>query len=416
MEKKQNVPALRFPGFSGEWKKKRLEEMGASFSYGLNAAATTYDGQHKYLRITDIDDESRKFSGKELTSPNVDLSNASDYLDYKLQENDIVFARTGASVGKTYLYDTSDGDVYYAGFLIRVKIDSKYDANFIFQKTLTSDYSHFVVVTSQRSGQPGINAQEYANWEMLVPELNEQKKIGRFLTDFDKNIFVCREKIKKLQQFQQAMLMKLFPREGAAEPELRFRGFSGKWKSQKMKDLGSFLKGKLYSKKNIQTSGVPLILYGRLYTQYELVIDEVDTFAVPYENSVWSIGGEVIVPASGETAEDIAIASVVKQKGILLGGDLNIIRPNDTVSSVFLALSISYGHIHNELAKRAQGKSIVHIHNSDLVQLDIRLPSIEEQKAIGDFFYQLDRYISLQQKKLERMQRLKAALLEKLFV
>lgn len=421
MEKKQNVPALRFQGFSGEWKKKRLEEMGASFSYGLNAAATTYDGQHKYLRITDIDDESRKFSGKELTSPNVDLSNASDYLDYKLQENDIVFARTGASVGKTYLYDTSDGDVYYAGFLIRVKIDSKYDANFIFQKTLTSDYSHFVVVTSQRSGQPGINAQEYANWEMLVPELNEQKKIGRFLTDFDKNIFVCREKIKKLQQFRQAMLAKLFPWEGAAEPELRFRGFSGKWRIRtlaKCAALHARIGWQNLRKSEFLTKGDYYLITGTDFVDGQIewrTCHYVSKLRYDQDKNIQVQNGDILVTKDG-TLGKVAYVDGADKPATLNAGVFNVkINVND-VDAKYLYQYLKGPYLMDYVNQRATGGTIKHLNQNILVDFPVVMPSFEEQKIIGDFFYRLDRYISLQQKKLERMQRLKAALLEKLFV
>lgn len=410
MEKKQNVPALRFQGFSGEWKERKIEDI-TGIAYGGGTPSTQYagfwQGTIPWIQSSDvIEDELWSISPRKHIS-----KEAVKYSAAKVIPKNSIAIITRVGVGKVAFlpFDYATSQDFLS--LSRLKIDERFGTYAVWKK-INAD-AGLVQGTSIK----GITREEVLAKIIKVPVAeNEAKQIGSFFYQFDKKIGEIKSKIQKLQQFRQAMLAKLFPREGAAEPELRFRGFSGKWKSQKMKDLGSFLKGKLYSKKNIQTSGVPLILYGRLYTQYELVIDEVDTFAVPYENSVWSIGGEVIVPASGETAEDIAIASVVKRKGILLGGDLNIIRPNDTVSSVFLALSISYGHIHNELAKRAQGKSIVHIHNSDLVQLDIRLPSIEEQKAIGDFFYQLDRYISLQQKKLERMQRLKAALLEKLFV
>lgn len=150
-----------------------MGEISESFEYGLNAAATEYDGKHKYIRITDIDDSTHLFLQDDLTSPDIDFSTADDYL---LQEGDVLFARTGASVGKTYIYRRSDGDLYFAGFLIRAKIKSDYDADFVFQNTLTDSYDSYIRITSQRSGQPGVNAQEYANFALSVPSLAEQKK------------------------------------------------------------------------------------------------------------------------------------------------------------------------------------------------------------------------------------------------
>ena len=99
------VPKLRFPQFTDAWEQRKLGEMSYSFEYGLNAAATEFDGKNKYIRITDIDDESRAFSQSNLTSPDTDFTNADNY---KLKEGDILFARTGASVGKSYIYRASD--------------------------------------------------------------------------------------------------------------------------------------------------------------------------------------------------------------------------------------------------------------------------------------------------------------------
>ena len=104
-----------------------------------------------------------------------------------------------------------------------------------------------------------------------------------------------------------------------------------------------------------------MILYGRLYTQYQARIDDVDTFAVEREGSLFSCGNEVIVPASGETAEDIAVASSVRRSGIVLGGDLNVLTPGLDLDPDYVALVITYGKTHSELAKRAQGKSVVHM-------------------------------------------------------
>ena len=145
-------------------------------------------------------------------------------------------------------------------------------------------------------------------------------------------------------------------------------------------------------------AGTPIILYGRLYTKYQFAISEVDTFAFPRNGAVYSQGNEVIVPASGETAEDIARASAVEISGVLLGGDLNILRPFDFINPLFLALAISNGEPQKELAKKAQGKSVVHIHNTDIQEVTIAYPSRTEQDRIVSVFRQLDNLITLHQR------------------
>lgn len=162
--------------------------------------------------------------------------------------------------------------------------------------------------------------------------------------------------------------------------------------------MATFSKGCGYSKSDLIDSGYEVILYGRLYTSYETVISSVNTYVELNDKSVISVGGEVIVPASGESPEDIARASVVEKEGVALGGDLNIIRPKSSLDSVFLALSISNGSQKKELSKRAQGKSVVHLHNSDLKEVIILYPKVEEQSKISDLFISFDSLISLHQR------------------
>ena len=181
-------------------------------------------------------------------------------------------------------------------------------------------------------------------------------------------------------------------------PAIRFKGFSDAWEQRKAIDIADYSKGNGYSKGDLTDAGTPIILYGRLYTKYQFAISEVDTFAVPRNGAVYSQGNEVIVPASGETAEDIARASAVEKSGVLLGGDLNILRPFDFINPLFLALAISNGEPQKELAKKAQGKSVVHIHNTDIQEVTIAYPSRTEQDRIVSVFRQLDHLITLHQR------------------
>ena len=200
-------------------------------------------------------------------------------------------------------------------------------------------------------------------------------------------------------------------------PSFRFVEFKEGYTKNNLKELASFLKGKGYSKNDIVNYGFPIILYGRMYTNYRLNIKFInDTFVKNDKNSVKSVEGDVIIPASGETAEDISIASNIKRSGIIIGGDINIIRPdNKLIDSSFLALVLSNGKVKQQIAKRAQGKSIVHIHNTDLMSLKIYFPSLNEQQKIGDFFSKLDKLLDLQQQKIDKLELLKKTLLQKLF-
>ena len=411
------IPKIRFMNFNDKWKYKILGEISSSIEYGLNASAKDFDGIHKYLRITDIDDSSRLFLTDKLSSPDVNFTEE-NYENYKLQKNDLLFARTGASVGKTYLYRESDGEVYYAGFLIRARLHDSYDGNFVFQQTLTDKYKQFTEITSQRSGQPGINGKEYGNWKIGMTSYSEQSAIGSLFRTLDDLLTSYKDNLANYQSLKATMISKMFPKTGQTVPEIRLDGFEGEWEVQTLKELASFSKGNGYTKNDLVNSGEEIILYGRLYTNYQTVISKVNTFVTTVKaNAVISKGGEVIVPASGESAEDISRASVVDKSGVILGGDLNIIYPDENkVDSIFLALTISNGSQQKELIKRAQGKSIVHLRNNDLEKVVLHYPSLKEQQAIGSYFSNLDNLIAAHQEKISQLETLKKKLLQDMFI
>lgn len=179
---------------TGTWEQRKLGELSNGFTYGLNASAKAYDGKHQYLRITDIDDETRTFKQTHLTSPDIDFIRDNSYV---LKLGDIVFTRTGASTGKTFIYRTADSIVYYAGFLIKMSVREDIDSEFVFQNTLTTSFNRFVKVMSQRSGQPGINSKEYARFKLYIPKLKEQVLVGNMLLLID-NLIAANEQVLKL--------------------------------------------------------------------------------------------------------------------------------------------------------------------------------------------------------------------------
>ena len=199
------------------------------------------------------------------------------------------------------------------------------------------------------------------------------------------------------------------------KPALRFKGFTDPWEQRKLGEIAVFSKGVGYSKNDLCEEGTPIILYGRLYTKYETCIFDVDTFVKEKAGSVHSKGGEVIVPASGETAEDISIASVVVKPGILLGGDLNIVLPTAEYNSAFLALTISSGATHKYLSSLAQGKSVVHLHNADIQSVSAKFPTKREQEKIHLLFGKIDTLITLHQRKYEKLVNIKKSMLDKMF-
>lgn len=203
----QQNPEVRFPGFTEAWEQRKLGELAATFGYGLNAAAKSFDGRHKYIRITDIDESTRRFLCSSLTSPDIDFEEAAPY---RLAEGDVLFARTGASVGKSYRYVRTDGEVYFAGFLIRFRFKDKEAAEFVFQNSLTAKFQNFIKTSSQRSGQPGINAQQFSGYQIAVPNSEERERIGSFFSRLDTAITLHQRKLESLKKLKKSLLQQMF--------------------------------------------------------------------------------------------------------------------------------------------------------------------------------------------------------------
>ena len=199
-------------------------------------------------------------------------------------------------------------------------------------------------------------------------------------------------------------------------PELRFPEFKEEWKLQKLGNLAQFSKGKSLSKKDLNINGNPCILYGELYTKYGAILNKVYSKTSTQNDSlVFSKRNQILIPSSGETDIDIATATAIDTDvKIAIGGDLNIITPINS-DGRFISLYINGKGKYN-LAKYAQGKSVVHLYNSDIKKLNFYLPTnMAEQKKIGDFFSKLDRQIELEEKKLELLEQQKKGYMQKIF-
>ena len=391
MTKKSDAPAIRFKGFSDAWEQRKVSDL-AEKTYGGGTPTTSneayWNGDIPWIQSSDVVDgkllgvEPRKWITQD------GLNNSAAQL---IPGNSIAII-TRVGVGKLafmpYSYATSQD------FLSLSKLNAEpLFTVYACYKKLQSELN-----AVQGTSIKGITKDELLAKNIMVPRYAEQQQIGAFFKQLDHLITLHQRKFEKLTNVKKSMLEKMFPQNGSSYPEIRFKGFTDPWEQRKAIDIADYSKGNGYSKGDLTDSGTPIILYGRLYTKYQFAISEVDTFAVPRNGAVYSQGNEVIVPASGETAEDIARASAVEKSGVLLGGDLNILRPFDFINPLFLALAISNGEPQKELAKKAQGKSVVHIHNTDIQEVTIAYPSRTEQDRIVSVFRQLDNLITLHQR------------------
>jgi type I restriction enzyme, S subunit len=424
MTTESKTPQIRFKGFSGEWEKKEFNKSFTNISNNtLSRAELNYNfGLAKNIHYGDV---LIKFG--ELLDTEKDeipfISN-NDFVNKlksaKLQNGDVIIADAAEDeiVGKCTEIFNIGGEIVFSGLhTIAIRPILPFASKYLGYYMNSPSYHNQLLPLLQGTKVLSISKSAIKNTEIHSPnDSSEQSKIGDYFQNLDKLIEQKEKKYQKLRQFKKAMLDKMFPKNGANTPEIRFKGFSGEWEEKKLGELANFLKGQGYSKNDLIEVGAPIILYGRLYTKYQTTISSVDTFVIEKHSSIYSKGNEVIVPSSGETAEDIARASAVTVAGIILGGDLNIIYPNDKIDNVFLALNISNGKTQKDLSKKAQGKSVVHLRNTDLKEVDLYYPDRTEQTKIGDYFQNLDKLIDLNNVELQKLKNIKKASLEKMFV
>ena len=197
-------------------------------------------------------------------------------------------------------------------------------------------------------------------------------------------------------------------------PRLRFPEFSGEWLSTTLGAIGTFTKGAPLSKADIASEGTPFILYGELYTTYKEVTTEIKRRTLKTANDeCMSRVGDVIIPTSGETPDEIATATCIMVSNVILAGDLNIYR-NSTIDGRFISYIINHV-INGDISRIAQGKSVVHIKASELAKLRINYPSRQEQNKIIDFLMLLNRKIAKQQSLINALKTYKRGVMNKLF-
>ena len=379
MKENKTKPDIRFKGFTEAWEQRKLGELSSSFEYGLNAAAKEYDGENKYIRITDIDDDSRKFKQEDITSPDTDLSSAENY---RLSEGDILFARTGASVGKSYIYKASDGLVYYAGFLIRAKIKKDYNPEFVFQNTLTNDYEKFIKITSMRSGQPGVNAQEYSQYQIMMPCKIEQDRISGYLRSLDNLITLHQRECDQLKELKKSMLKKMFPRDGSNIPEVRFAGFTDAWEQRKLGEIIEVNSGKDY--KHLKSGNIPVYGTGG----YMLSVND----ALSFDKDAIGIGRK------GTIDKPYILKSPFWTVDTLFYA---IPKENYTLNFVFgIFQKIDWKSMDESTGVPSLSKATIN-------NVRVSYPNSTEQIKIGQYFSKLDDLITLHQRNYNSLNRCK---------
>ena len=386
------VPKLRFKEFKEEWKFKRLKEISSDISYGMNSASTDFDGINKYIRITDIDENSSLY----INDPVSPLDKLDD--KFLVKENDILFARTGASTGKTYLYNKNDGKMYFAGFLIRANIKKQYNSKFIFSQTKLRKYNNWIKIMSMRSGQPGINSVEYGSYIFSITDIEEQEKIANFLSLLDKKIELQQQKIEALKIYKKGLMQKLINSNNCEE--------------KSVSEFGTIITGTTPSKliHSYWNNGTIAWITPSDITEGKDIYNSHDMLTPD------GLKAGRFVPAGSVLIT--CIASIGKNAILKIDGScnqqINAIIPNKNFNADYLYYLFEMKKDYLQSTAGTSATSI--INKSSFEKLAFKVPKLEEQNKISKILNCLELKIENEKLKFEKLTFLKKSLLQQMFI
>ena len=395
----KSVPEIRFPGFTDLWEERKLGNT-VQITMGQSPNGGTYsDVPSDYI----------------LVQGNADLRNGwvfprvwTSQMTKQADAGDLIMSvrAPAGAMGKTAY------NVVIGRGVAAIKGNE-----FMYQLLVKMDSGGYWKTLSCGSTFESLNSNNIKNADVFIPDIAEQEKIGKYFCNLDNLITFQETQCKVLKDFKQCMLQKMFPKDGSDKPEIRFPGFTGSWEQRKLLDYADFYSGNGLSWNDISDDGQEeCILYGNLYTEYGMIADKiVYRTNSTIKNPVYSKFGDVLIPASDTTPTGLARATSIEKSGVLLGGDINIVRPKDKINGSCLSLAINANK--KELIKFIKGTSVRHIHNADIKTIEIPMPQNNaEQEKLVNYFKNLDNLITLQERKCKVLRELKKCMLQKMFV
>ena len=244
--------------------------------------------------------------------------------------------------------------------------------------------------------------------KVQIPSVSEQDKVSELFSVLDERIATQAQLVESLKKYKRGVVRTLLSPKHCSIKNV-------KWTTSRIGDIGTFIKGAPLSKADISLEGTPFILYGELYTTYnEVISNVVRKTQASVDKQYYSQIGDVIIPTSGETPEEISTASCVMLPDIILAGDLNIYRCTQVDGRI---MSYILNHVVNDrIARIAQGKSVVHVQAAELSKIEITYPDPFSQKTIIAILAAISDRIDQSNAELRLLHELRKALLQKLFI
>ena len=390
------VPNLRFPEFQGEWEKTKFGDIATGFDYGMNAAAKNYDGVNKYIRITDIDEASSTYTDKDIVSPDGVLTD-----NYLVNNRDILLARTGASTGKSYLYKNTDGKLYYAGFLIRANVTT-HNPYFVFSQLHTHRYWRWVSIMSARSGQPGINSQEYSSFPIYTTSIEEESKIAKLLSLLDERIATQNKIIEDLKKLKSAII-----NYAISSLDTDFAKFSSLYEMAGEGGTPTTSNASFYD-----NGKIPFIKIDDLKQKYLTENKDFITGLGLQKSSAWLVPTHSILFSNGATIGEISITTypVCTKQGILG------IVPKQNIDVEFLYYFMSSSYFKKAVSRIVTEGTMKTAYLKDINNILCPIPTKEKQQEIAKMPSTLNSKIDFEQSILKLFCLQKQYLLRQMFI
>ncbi len=407
----QLKPELRFPEFDECWKLLRLGNITSKIGSGK----TPRGGESNYqlYGVPFIRSQNVQNGSLELDDTHIPLEIHEEMSNSKTKPFDILLNITGASIGRCCIVpeDLKEANVNQHVAIIRIESGEP----LFYQNFIISHSGQKLIYQQQTTGgKEGLNFKSIRNFKVPSPSVEEQQKIANFLKAIDKRIKLLKTKKDALEDYKTSLMQKLFSQ------EIRFKQDDGsdfpEWEEKKLSALFNGKKGKGLPKSSIIEEGkYPCVLYGELYTKYDEVIERVISYTHS-EDGVQSHKGDLLMPTSTTTTGiDLANVTALNIEDVRLGGDISILRKKVELNTIFYAYYLS-NYKKNELAKYAQGITIVHLYFSHLKNIKVDFPQVNEQNKIAEFLLKVERKKFKIDDFISDLGMFKKAMLQKIFV
>ena len=412
MTKKTDTPAIRFKGFSDTWEQHKLGEFADIVGGGTPSTSNFeyWDGDIDWYAPAEIADQIFVSSSeRKITQQGYDNSSA------KMLPVGTVLFTSRAGIGKTAIL-RKEGCTNQ-GFQSIVPHINELDSYFIFSRS--EEMKRYGETVGAGSTFVEVSGKQMANMELMMPTtMEEQVTIGSFFRNLDSIITLHQRKYEKLHNIKKSMLEKMFPKNGSNVPEIRFKGFTEAWEQRKLGEVGETytgLSGK--SKDDFGHGSGKFITYMNVFSNP--VASPNMTEAIKIDDSQNKVRfGDVLFTTSSETPDEVGMSSVWLEnaENTYLNSFCFGYRPTAEFNPYYLAYMLRSSSMRKKITFLAQGISRYNISKNKMMDIEMPIPSIDEQKQIGEYFANLDNLITLHQRELEKLQNIKKSMLEKMFV